>query len=109
MTRAAFQTILQAMSQGGLLDMRKRVTAGAIFLAAALSLRPAVADDCDPTTARCAYELDSGVYHAALPATDGPLPAIVFLHGWGGTGEATIRNRGLVGAFTSRGYAFLAT
>ncbi len=63
---------------------------------------------CDPATAPCRYEMESGVYHAALPDGPGPHPALVFLHGWGGTGAATIRNKGLVSAVTDRGYAFIA-
>lgn len=63
---------------------------------------------CDPAVSPCRYEMESGVYHAALPDGPGPHPALIFLHGWGGTGEATVRNRGLVKQFTDRGYAFIA-
>lgn len=51
-----------------------------------------------------------GQYHLALPPAggSGPLPVVVFLHGAGGTGEAALRNTGMVEAVLGRGYAFLA-
>ncbi len=69
---------------------------------------PAAANGCDPTAKPCRYEMDGGVYHAALPKGDGPHPVVVFMHGLGGTGASTIRNKALVRSATGRGYAFIA-
>jgi len=78
----------------------------ALLLAAALS-SPARANGCEPASP-CEIELPNGVYYAALPEGPGPRPALVFLHGYGGTGAATIRDKELVREVTGRGYAFLA-
>ncbi|PKP75533.1 MAG: polyhydroxybutyrate depolymerase [Alphaproteobacteria bacterium HGW-Alphaproteobacteria-6] len=51
-----------------------------------------------------------GSYHVTLPPdpAPGPVPMLVFLHGAGGSGTATLKNRGMVGAFLARGYAVIA-
>lgn len=49
-------------------------------------------------------EIDEGTYHIALPEGEGPFPALVFLHGAGGSGEASIR--GILRA-VERGYAVI--
>ncbi|WP_084066290.1 alpha/beta hydrolase family esterase [Marivita hallyeonensis] len=58
-------------------------------------------------TAPC--KVDQGDYLIALPQ-DGsaPVPAVVFIHGFGGSGEGVMRNRGLVDAMVARGYAVIA-
>ncbi len=61
---------------------------------------------CGTDPAPCA--LDQGTYHIALPTTPGAHPAVVFLHGWGGSGADTLRNSGMVNAFLARGYAVIA-
>ena len=54
-------------------------------------------------------EVASGTYHLALPeGAEGPVPAVVFLHGWGSGGEAMVENMGLAEAVVARGYAFVA-
>ena len=61
---------------------------------------------CGPVPAPCAIE--AGTYHIALP--DPPVAngaAVVFLHGFGGSGEGSLSNTGMVGALTSRGYAVI--
>lgn len=78
-----------------------------LCLAAAFAW-PAVAEACDPVAAPCRQQMESGVYHVRLPDGAGPHPALIFLHGWGGTGEATMRDTGLVNSVTARGYAFIA-
>ncbi len=35
-------------------------------------------------------------------------PAIVYVHGWGGSGEGALRNTGMVNGFLERGYAVIA-
>ena len=49
-------------------------------------------------------------YFAALPEPSGsdPVPAVVYIHGWGGSGAGALRNSGMVSAFLDRGYAVIA-
>jgi len=48
-------------------------------------------------------------YYIALPSvSDRPAPAVVFVHGFGGSGKGALRNRDMVNAFTARGYAVIA-
>lgn len=48
-------------------------------------------------------------YFVALPdGREGPLPAVVYIHGWGGTGAGALRNTGMVNGFLKRGYAVIA-
>ncbi len=54
-----------------------------------------------------ACEIDGGSYHIELPRADNP-PLVVFLHGYGGNGAATMRNRSLVEGLLARGYAVMA-
>ncbi|MEM7525995.1 MAG: PHB depolymerase family esterase, partial [Pseudomonadota bacterium] len=81
-----------------------RPLAAFAFLSAALATSPASA--CGGVGAAC--EVSGGVYHAATPGGAGPHPALIFLHGFGGTGEGVIRNKGLVNAILARGYAVVA-
>ena len=53
-------------------------------------------------------QIDSGVYYVERPVGPGPHPAIVFLHGWGGSGKGQMKNRKLIDAFRARGYAVIA-
>ena len=76
-------------------------------LLAALVWAHAAGADCGPDAAPCAVA--GGTYHVELPeGVTGPIPALVFLHGWGGTGDGTLSNRGMVQAFLDRGYAVVA-
>ena len=63
---------------------------------------------CDTSPDPCAVA--GGTYHIALP--DGPgsalTPAILWLHGAGGTGAGALRNSGMTQAALDRGYAFIA-
>jgi len=62
---------------------------------------------CGPDPAPCA--IDGGTYHVALPEpADAPAPAVVFLHGFGGSGEGSLSNTGMVAALLARGYAVIA-
>ncbi|MEM9012991.1 MAG: polyhydroxybutyrate depolymerase [Pseudomonadota bacterium] len=67
---------------------------------------PAAAQGCGDAETPC--EIDGGHYHAALPADGAARGAVLFLHGWGGTGRGVIRNGGLVSGFLERGYALIA-
>ncbi|QDL93639.1 polyhydroxybutyrate depolymerase [Paroceanicella profunda] len=55
-----------------------------------------------------ACSLPGGVYFAEAPAEGLARGALIFLHGYGGSGAAEIGDRGLVEAVTARGYAFVA-
>ena len=60
-------------------------------------------------TAENACGLDSGSYRIVLPeGTEGPVPAVVFLHGYGGSGAGILKNKTLVQSVTARGYALIA-
>ena len=52
--------------------------------------------------------VDGGVYHIELPTKVKTPPAVMFLHGWGGSGASQLKNRRLVEAVLSKGYAFIA-
>lgn len=58
----------------------------------------------DPEPCRIA----GGTYLIERPAGPDPVPAVVFLHGWGASGAATMSNRGMVEALLARGYAVIA-
>lgn len=65
---------------------------------------PATAMACDRETS---CEVAGGDYLIALPLGNAS-GALVFLHGWGGSAEGTMRNAALVDAVLARGYAFVA-
>lgn len=53
--------------------------------------------------------LSAGSYHIARPDTDnGPIPAVMFLHGHGGSAAGVLNMREMVESFTARGYAVIA-
>lgn len=56
-----------------------------------------------------ACEIAEGTYHLVLPDTapEGNTPALVFLHGWGASGEGMLRMRGMVQSALDRGYAVI--
>ncbi len=62
--------------------------------------------DCGAPGAPCAA--DGGVYYIARPAGDGPHPAVIYMHGYGGRAEVVISNRSLVDPILARGYAVIA-
>ncbi|MEM8980068.1 MAG: PHB depolymerase family esterase [Pseudomonadota bacterium] len=61
------------------------------------------------TTTPC--EVEGGAYFIALPEGAGngaPLPAVMFIHGFGGRGEGVFRNTGMTSKILERGYALIA-
>ena len=63
--------------------------------------------DCNGDAGPC--RIAGGTYHIVLPqGAAAPLPAILLLHGYGGEGVGSIRNRGMVDLMLSRGYAVIA-
>lgn len=78
----------------------------AVAMAAALCSSMALAD-CDGAPEAC--KLPNGTYHIVLPPdAAGPVPAIMLLHGYGGEGLGTIRNKSMVSLMLERGYAVIA-
>jgi polyhydroxybutyrate depolymerase len=60
-------------------------------------------------TADSACTVESGTYRIVLPdQAEGPVPAVVFLHGFGSSGAGILKNTALVSAVTERGYALIA-
>ncbi len=56
-----------------------------------------------------ACKIALGEYHIARPAgAEGALPAVMFLHGYGGNGGQTLKNTGMVNAILARGYGVIA-
>lgn len=89
----------------------------ALPLMVALASPRAAAAGCGPTVAR-ACAMPQGSYHIALPSPDqrspvqaepaAAMPAVVFLHGYGGSGLAALNNQAVVQGLTARGYAVIA-
>ncbi len=62
---------------------------------------------CGAQPAPCA--LAGGTYEITLPqGPGGAIPAVMFLHGYGGSGAGVLRMTGMVEALTARGYAVIA-
>ena len=75
-------------------------------LAASLAASVAVAD-CNGAAEAC--QLANGTYHIVLPpGAAGPVPTVMLLHGYGGEGVGTIRNKAMVNLMLGRGYAVIA-
>jgi len=73
-------------------------------LGAAFAASPAAA--CSTTTP---CTVDGGEYFIALPEqAEGPVPALIFVHGYGSSGEAVFRNSAITSTFLDRGYAVIA-
>jgi polyhydroxybutyrate depolymerase len=65
------------------------------------------AADCNGEAGPC--RVANGTYHIVLPeGTTGPVPAILLLHGYGGEGVGSIRNKAMVNLMLGRGYAVIA-
>lgn len=82
----------------------------AVIAAALMTLPSAMAhaqDACGQDGPAC--QIDGGTYRIALPdPSTASAPAIMFLHGAGGTGQGILRMQGTVDALTARGYAVIA-
>jgi polyhydroxybutyrate depolymerase len=77
------------------------------LLALMLGLLPTLAGAaCGPEAGAC--ETAEGAYHIALPDSPDDAPAVLILHGWGGTGAGLIQSSPQVGVLRARGYAVIA-
>ncbi|WP_299151194.1 alpha/beta fold hydrolase [uncultured Tateyamaria sp.] len=74
--------------------------AGAVFAASATM----AAADCGPEPGAC--EIEGGTYHIALPESP-PTGAIMFIHGFGGSGAGSLRSAWVADALEA-GYAVIA-
>ena len=74
-------------------------------VAALLMTAGAAQAGCDASPDAC--EVATGTYHIVLPEAKNP-PAVLWLHGAGGSGAGAVRNTGMVNAWTDRGFAFIA-
>ncbi|MEO0389575.1 MAG: prolyl oligopeptidase family serine peptidase [Pseudomonadota bacterium] len=73
--------------------------------ALAMTLCGPVLADCGPSPDAC--EVEGGTYHLRLPDGD-TQGAIMFLHGWGSSGAASLGNRRWVPQALAAGYAVIA-
>jgi polyhydroxybutyrate depolymerase len=80
-----------------------------LVLAACLLIvpQPTPAAGCGPAR-EPACATAHGEYRIALPDGVEHPPALVFLHGWGGSAEGIMQNRGMIEQLTGRGYALVA-
>ncbi|MDH3667285.1 MAG: polyhydroxybutyrate depolymerase [Paracoccaceae bacterium] len=78
------------------------------LLAFAISALPTNAQEaCGTPKGECPISL--GFYRLALPeGATGPVPALVYLHGWGSSPAGVMRNRALRNGLAVRGYALIA-
>ncbi|MBE1284967.1 MAG: prolyl oligopeptidase family serine peptidase [Rhodobacteraceae bacterium] len=85
--------------------MRKILSS--VFLGASLMMTPQLASACGTPDDAC--DVATGFYHVELPkVADGPVPAVLFLHGYGGSGAGVLKMRGMVEDLKARGYAVIA-
>lgn len=77
-----------------------------LFLALLATPAPA-AESCGTPNGIC--PVAGGFYRLALPeGAQGPVPALVYLHGWGGSSEGVMKNAAMREALAARGYALIA-
>jgi polyhydroxybutyrate depolymerase len=63
---------------------------------------------CGREGAACTLPSGLGTYRVERPTGRDAVPAVVILHGWGGTGVQMLSDRGTVAALTARGWAVVA-
>ncbi|MGB7269663.1 MAG: CocE/NonD family hydrolase [Albidovulum sp.] len=83
----------------------RQTLAGGIWAAVLLMAAPSLAS-CDGQDGACLVA--NGEYHIMRPdEVSGPVPAVMFLHGYGGSGEGIFKNTGMIKAILARGYAVI--
>lgn len=88
--------------------MTLRSRLAALVVSATLGAGAAAADPCGREGPACALPSGLGTYRIERPAGADPVPAVLILHGWGGTGAQMLSDRGTVEAFLARGWAVVA-
>ena len=84
--------------------MRRALAALVLCLAA---LPAAAQPVCGDPAAKCPTAL--GFYRLALPeGATAPVPAVIYLHGWGSSSAGLMKNRPMLAALAARGYALIA-
>ncbi len=83
--------------------VRAALAAPLALCLAAVTAAPASATTCCGAGGPCAVE--GGEYRIDLPPGDGPHPALLFVHGYGGSAEGALRR---VARAVERGYAVIA-
>jgi polyhydroxybutyrate depolymerase len=81
-----------------------------LFAALALCLAAVPADAqpaCGDPAAAC--PTGHGFYRLAMPeGASGRVPAVIYLHGWGGSSEGVMKNTAMLATLSARGYALIA-
>lgn len=84
-----------------------RLGAGLALVLAALFGGGTESAACGAADTAC--KVRTGSYRIVLPEqATGPVPAVVFLHGYGSSGAGILKNQTLVQSLTARGYAVIA-
>jgi polyhydroxybutyrate depolymerase len=84
-----------------------RILALTLLCLASLTPNTGASAACGVPEAEC--PVANGFYRLALPeSADGPVPALVFLHGGGSTANSVTRNTAMLAALSARGYALIA-
>lgn len=76
-----------------------------VAISAVLLAGGAAAEDCGTPAGVC--EVAGGHYRLVLPEAGGPVPAVIYLHGWGANAEAAVANRIRREAVMARGMALI--
>jgi polyhydroxybutyrate depolymerase len=86
----------------------RTLIAGLVLACLSVVAAPLRAGDCGTPEGDC--RTANGFYRLALPpqANDGPVPAVIYLHGWGGSSAGVIKNRAIQATLAARGYALIA-
>ncbi|MFQ5565419.1 MAG: alpha/beta hydrolase family esterase [Paracoccaceae bacterium] len=85
--------------------MRIRIALSCLCLVLIPSTAPAA--PCGTPAGECPTE--HGFYRLAVPeGAEGPVPALIFLHGWGGSSAGMMKNKPMLAALAARGYALIA-
>jgi len=82
-------------------------TSASILFGAAVAVSTLFANTAIACSTETRCEVKDGDYVIAKPAT-APIGAVIFIHGFGGSGEGVLRNTGMTNAVLGRGYVLAA-
>lgn len=84
-----------------------RLVIALALLALGIVPAPAGADGCGTPEGEC--PTNQGFYRLVLPASAAaPVPALAYLHGWGGSSAGVVKNQAMLEKLSARGYALIA-